>query len=68
MVLEEDLISYSKWGVKTPVAMRWESVHNGCMGEGEQPSFPVNQRSIDEKLPMPAGSTGLIYTSNKKEN
>lgn len=39
MVLEEHLISYSKWGVKTPVAMGWESVPNGARENGQPSSF-----------------------------
>lgn len=51
------------------MAMGWESVPNGAWEKGNSPPyFPVNQCSIDAKLPMPAGSTGLICTSNKKEN
>lgn len=69
MVLEEDSISYGKQGVKTPVAMGWESMPNGACEKGNSPPyFPVNQCSIDARLPMSAGSTGLIRTSNKKKN
>lgn len=58
--LEEDLSSYNKWGVKTPVARGWDSVPNGAWEKGNSPPyFPVNQCSIDVSLPIPAHSTGL---------